>query len=44
MLALSLRTTSPALLDEILDAWFEAQPSTKEDDRANISHLEEIGG
>ncbi len=43
VLALSLRTTSPALLDEILDAWFEAQPSTDADDRANISHLEEIG-
>ena len=27
VLALSLRTTSPAVLEEILDAWFEAQPS-----------------
>ena len=44
VLALSLRTTSAALLEEILDAWFEAQPSTEADDRANISHLEEIGG
>jgi ribose 5-phosphate isomerase B len=44
VLALSLRTTSPALLDEILDAWFDAQPSTDEDDLANISHLEEMGG
>jgi ribose 5-phosphate isomerase B len=44
VLALSLRTTSPALLEEILDAWFDAQPSADEDDRANISHLEEIGG
>ena len=44
VLALSLRTTSAALLEEILDAWFEAQPSTADDDRANISHLEEIGG
>jgi ribose 5-phosphate isomerase B len=44
VLALSLRTTSPALLEEILDAWFEAQPSADADDRANISHLDEIGG
>jgi ribose 5-phosphate isomerase B len=44
VLALSLRTTSPALLEEILDAWFDAQPSTDEGDRANISHVEEIGG
>jgi ribose 5-phosphate isomerase B len=42
VLALSLRTTSPALLDEILDAWFEAQPSSDEDDRANVEHLKEI--
>ena len=27
VLALSLRTTSPALLGEILDGWFEAGPS-----------------
>jgi len=44
VLALSLRTTSPALLEEILDAWFEAQPSAEEDDRANIWHVDEIGG
>src|SRR5215217_916919 len=44
VLALSLRKTSPALLDEILDAWFAAQPSTDADDRANISHLGEIEG
>ena len=42
VLALSLRTTSPALLDEILDAWFEAQPSPDADDRANVAHLDEI--
>src|SRR5881227_307906 len=34
-LALSLRTTSPAVLDEILDAWFGAEPSPDADDRAN---------
>ena len=41
-LALSLRTTSEALLEEILDAWFDAEPSTAADDRANIEHLAEI--
>ena len=44
VLALSLRTTSPALLEEILDAWFEAQPSPDADDRANVEHLAEIEG
>jgi ribose 5-phosphate isomerase B len=42
VLALSLRTTSPALLDEILDAWFTAEPSLDRDDRANVEHLAEI--
>jgi ribose 5-phosphate isomerase B len=42
VLALSLRTTSPALLEEILDGWFEAGPSADEDDVANIRHVEEI--
>src|SRR5215207_6497278 len=42
VLALSLRTTSPALLDEILDAWFAADPSPDDDDRANVEHLAEI--
>jgi ribose 5-phosphate isomerase B len=44
VLALSLRATSPALLEEILDGWFEASPSEEEDDRANVRHLDEIGG
>ena len=44
VLALSLRTTSPAVLEEILDAWFEAQPSAADDDRANIGHVDEIVG
>jgi ribose 5-phosphate isomerase B len=39
VLALSLRLTSPALLEEILDAWFEAQVSGDQDDRANIDHV-----
>jgi ribose 5-phosphate isomerase B len=43
VLALSLRATSEAVLGEILDAWFAAQPSPDEDDRANVAHLEEIG-
>src|SRR4051795_6906472 len=42
VLALSLRTTSPALLEEILDAWFAAEPSPDADDRANVEHLAEI--
>jgi ribose 5-phosphate isomerase B len=42
VLALSLRTTSPAVLEEILDAWFAGAPSEDEDDQANIAHLEEI--
>jgi ribose 5-phosphate isomerase B len=42
VLALSLRTTSPALLEEILDAWFESGPSEDEDDVANIRHVDEI--
>ena len=43
VLALSLRTTSPALLEEILDGWFEARPSEDADDVANIRHVDEIG-
>jgi ribose 5-phosphate isomerase B len=42
VLALSLRTTSEALLDEILDAWFAGDASTEADDRANIAHLADI--
>jgi ribose 5-phosphate isomerase B len=44
VLALSLRTTSPALLEEILDAWFEGEPSGDPDDVANIRHVDEIAG
>ena len=39
VLALSLRTTSEALLGEILDAWFDASPSQDASDRANIEHV-----
>jgi ribose 5-phosphate isomerase B len=42
VLALSLRTTSPAVLGEILDGWFEATPSTDGDDVANVRHLDAI--
>ena len=42
VLALSLRTTSVAELAEILDAWFETEPSAEADDRENIDHLTEI--
>lgn len=42
VLALSLRTTSPALLAEILDAWFDEEPSDAEDDVANVRHVDQI--
>ena len=42
MLALSLRTTSEAVLTEILDGWFEAAPSDDADDVANVRHVDEI--
>ncbi len=42
VLALSLRTTSEALLGEILEAWLGAEPSEAADDRANVEHLAEI--
>ena len=42
VLALSLRTTSEALLEEILDGWFSAEPSAESDDVANVRHLDEI--
>jgi ribose 5-phosphate isomerase B len=43
VLALSLRTTSEALLAEILDGWFEGTPSEDSDDIANVRHVDEIG-
>jgi ribose 5-phosphate isomerase B len=42
VLALSLRTTSPALLGEILDAWLAGTPSRDADDRANVARLHEL--
>jgi len=42
VLALSLRLTSAALLTEILDAWFDGEPSQQPDDRDNVRHLTRI--
>jgi ribose 5-phosphate isomerase B len=42
VLALSLRTTSGAVLGEILDAWFDTPPSQDEADAANVRHVGEI--
>jgi ribose 5-phosphate isomerase B len=42
VLALSLRSTSEAELQEILDAWFAEEPSAKAEDRENVAHLAEI--
>jgi ribose 5-phosphate isomerase B len=42
VLALSLRSTSAAELEEILDAWFAGEPASEADDRANVEHLGEI--
>lgn len=42
VLALSLRLTSEAALEEILDAWFAAEPSGEPGDRANVEHLAEL--
>src|ERR687897_2647449 len=42
VLALSLRTTSEAVLAEILDAWFATAPSPDDDDKANVEHHGQI--
>jgi len=42
VLALSLRATSQAELEEILDAWFSSAPSDDPDDAANVAHLGEL--
>jgi ribose 5-phosphate isomerase B len=42
VLALSLRLTSPAELEEILDAWFAGSSSGDETDVENVEHLGEI--
>ncbi len=42
VLALSLRTTSQAELEELLDSWFGAGVSADPSDAENIAHLNEI--
>lgn len=42
VLALSLRTTSDAQLDEILDAWLADPPARDENDERNIAHVGEL--
>jgi ribose 5-phosphate isomerase B len=42
VLALSLRATSHAELQEILDAWFRTDPSADPGDAANVAHLGDI--
>ncbi|MBI2691710.1 MAG: RpiB/LacA/LacB family sugar-phosphate isomerase [Solirubrobacterales bacterium] len=42
VLALSLRLTSEPVLAEILEAWFDATPSTEAGDVANVAHLDQI--
>jgi ribose 5-phosphate isomerase B len=44
VLALSLRTTSQAGLDEILDAWLAHSPSADAGDARNIRHVQEMDG
>ncbi len=42
VLALSLRAVGAGVLGEILDAWFATQPSSQEEDAANVAHLREL--
>jgi ribose 5-phosphate isomerase B len=42
VLALSLRTTSEAILGEILDGWFATDASHDPTDQANIDHIGEL--
>ncbi|MEA2171412.1 MAG: ribose 5-phosphate isomerase [Solirubrobacteraceae bacterium] len=42
VLALSLRTTAPAVLDEILDAWFAGTASAEPGDAANVARVNDI--
>jgi ribose 5-phosphate isomerase B len=42
VLALSLRLTSQAALEEILTAWFAGAPSAEPEDVANVEHLAAI--
>ncbi len=42
VLALSLRLTSAAALEEILDAWFAGRSSSEREDLENVAHLGEL--
>jgi ribose 5-phosphate isomerase B len=42
VLALSLRTTSQPVMEEILDAWFATSPSGDASDRANVERVAEL--
>ena len=42
VLALSLRATSAAILEEILDGWFATGPSEDPTDRANVEHVDAL--
>jgi len=42
VLALSLRATSQALLEEILEAWFSTAASTEADDLANVAYVDAL--
>jgi ribose 5-phosphate isomerase B len=42
VLALSLRLTSEAALEEILDAWFGSVASPESSDRENVAHLDAL--
>ncbi|MGI8660648.1 MAG: RpiB/LacA/LacB family sugar-phosphate isomerase [Thermoleophilaceae bacterium] len=42
VLAISLRSTSAAVMCEILDGWFDGAPSDEHDDVANLRHVDEI--
>jgi ribose 5-phosphate isomerase B len=42
VLALSLRLTSRAALEEILDAWFGASASSEDEDVENVAHVTEL--
>jgi ribose 5-phosphate isomerase B len=44
VLALSLRLTSRAALEEILDAWFDGEASGERDDVENVAHVAELEG
>lgn len=44
VLALSLRATSEAQLQEILEAWLSGTPSTEASDERNIAHVAELDG